>query len=89
MEVLDRMGDFGNYLDTNRAAGVFRPTTDSYRIDETYRKVKGQWKSISLRSRGGDSNLLRRACFFVCELRNNEGQGSFFFLTKNFRNDKN
>ena len=29
-----------------RSRGLFRPTNDSYRVDETYIKVKGQWKYL-------------------------------------------
>jgi hypothetical protein len=65
MEVLDRMGDFGNYLDTNRAAAVYfdhRPTlTGSMRRIE---RSKDNGRTSASGAGGGDSNLLRGACFF-------------------------
>ena len=34
-----------------RSRGLFRQTNDSYRVDETYIKVKGQWKYLVQGSR--------------------------------------
>ena len=39
-----------------------RPTNDSWRVDETYIKVKGEWKYFY---RAVDSNLTKIACFLL------------------------